>query len=208
MKLFYNPASPFVRKVLITAIECGLEDRVQKHPLALTPVNANDDLNTQNPLGKIPALVLDDGSTLYDSRVICEYLNSLAGGKGSATLFPEGEDRWKALRLSACGDGICDAAVTVRYETFVRPEQYRWGDWIEGQKNKFRRAVAVLENEVAGFENTLDIGTISIAVALDYIDFRYADEAWRDSAGALAEWHKRFVQRPSFQQTAPHDLKS
>ncbi len=202
MKLFFNPASPFVRKVLVVASETGLADRVISEPVALTPVKPNDGVIEQNPLGKIPALVLDDGSTLYDSRVICEYLNSL----GMTDLYGKGDSRWKALRLEATADGICDAAIIVRYETFVRPEPLRWVEWIDGQKNKFRRALGSLETEVSGFGSRFDIGTISVAIALDYVDFRYPEEAWRDHFPALALWHEDFTQRPSFKNTKPHDL--
>lgn len=204
MKLFFNPASPFVRKVLIVAAETGQANSITIEPVALTPVNPSDAVIGQNPLGKIPALVRDNGNTLYDSRVICDYLNSI----GDCDLYGQGDERWQSMRLEATADGICDAAVVVRYETFVRPEAMRWGDWIEGQKNKFRRALTSLEAEVAGFENRFDIGTIAIAVALDYLDFRYPDEAWRDHNPGLAEWHKQFVQRPSFDNTRPHDLQS
>lgn len=204
MKLFYNPASPFVRKVLIVASECGLADQIEKYVLGLTPVNSNDDLNTQNPLGKIPALVLEDGTTLCDSRVICEYLSS----QGNGHLYPADENRWQAQRLQAIGDGMCDAAVAVRYETFVRPAQHQWEDWVEGQKGKFRRALATLEIELPQFSDRFDIGTIAVAIALDYLDFRYSDEGWRDDYPNLAQWHQAFVKRPSFEQTVPHDLKT
>ncbi len=202
MKLFYNPASPFVRKVLVTAIECQLDNKISKQPLALTPVAPSDALNADNPLGKIPALVLDDGSTLMDSRVICEYLNDL----GRGNLFPADNTRWQTLRWQSIADGMCDAAVAVRYETFVRPQQHQWEQWINNQKDKYRRALAVLESEAAEFGNKVDIGTLSIAIALDYIDFRYADEAWRDVYPALSAWHQLFSSRDSLAQTMPKDL--
>lgn len=202
MKLFFNPASPFVRKVLIVAAENGLTDKIVTEPVGLTPVNPNDSVIEQNPLGKIPALVLDDGSTLYDSRVICEYLNAI----GNGDLYGQGDDRWQALRLEATADGICDAAILVRYETFVRPEALRWADWIDGQKNKFRRALGSLDTEATGFGKRFDIGTIALAVALDYLEFRYPEEAWRDHYPNLAAWHKDFVQRPSFEKSGPRDL--
>ena len=202
MKLLFNPASPFVRKVLIVAAENNLSDQVTTEPVALTPVNPNDGVIEQNPLGKIPALVLDDGSTLYDSRVICEYLDALGDGK----LYGEVDQKWQVRRLEAIADGICDAAILVRYETFVRPEALRWTDWIEGQKDKFRRALRSLETEVSGFGDRLDIGTISVAVALDYLDFRYPDEDWRAHNPQLAAWHHGFVQRPSLESTKPRDL--
>lgn len=204
MKLFYNPASPFVRKVLVTAIECGIDDQITTEALALTPVSPSESLNADNPLGKIPALVLDNGETLYDSRVICEYLNEI----GNGALFPTDDSRWGSLRWQAIADGMCDAAVTVRYETFVRPQDKQWDQWIENQKQKYRRALGSLEAEAASFGNTIDIGTLSIAIALDYLDFRYADEAWRDQHPALAAWHSTISTRPSLQQTLPADLTS
>lgn len=202
MKLYYNPASPFVRKVMVTAIECGLQDKIDTDALALTPVSPSDSLNAENPLGKIPAMVLDNGDTLFDSRVICEYLNDL----GNGTLFPEGEAKWQCLRRQAIADGICDAGVLVRYETFVRPEDRQWDHWIDNQKQKFRRALQLLESEVGTFAGEIDIGTLSIAIALDYIDFRYANEAWRDQYPALADWHAVISTRESLKQTMPADL--
>jgi len=202
MKLFFNPASPFARKVVVTAIECGLEDKVDTDALALTPVTPRDSLNACNPLGKIPALVLENGETLYDSRVICEYLNEL----GNGSLFPSGEARWTSLRRQAIADGICDAGVLVRYETFVRPEDKQFDDWIDNQKLKYRRALAALETEATSFGDTVDIGTLSIAIAIDYLDFRYADEAWRDKHPQLAAWHASMSTRPSLQNPRPADL--
>ncbi len=202
MKLFYNPASPFVRKVLVTAIECQLDNKISKQPLALTPVSPSDTLNADNPLGKIPALVLDDGSTLMDSRVICEYLND----QGRGSLFPADSTRWQTLRWQSIADGMCDAAVAVRYETFVRPQEHQWEQWINNQKDKYRRALVVLENEAAEIGNKIDIGTLSIAIALDYIDFRYADESWRDNFPALSAWHQTISSRDSLAQTIPKDL--
>ncbi len=202
MKLFYNPASPFVRKVMVTAIECGLDDKIMVEPLALTPVSPSESLNADNPLGKIPALVLDNGDTLFDSRVICEYLNAL----GNGTLFPTDHTRWDNLRRQAMADGISDAGVVVRYETFVRPQDKQWDQWIDNQKQKFRRALAAMESEAAYYKDTVDIGMLSIAIALDYLDFRYADEAWREQYPVLADWHTAISTRDSLQQTRPADL--
>lgn len=204
MKLFFNPASPYVRKVLVVASESGLRDQIDIAPLLLTPVNPASDLNSENPLGKIPALITDDGDALYDSRVICEYLDNL-GGRG---LFPAGgAARWTALRLQALSDGICDAAILARYEQFVRPQPKQWDDWVEAQKNKFRRAVASLETQAEQLGSHVDIGTLSVAIALAYLDFRYADDNWRASAPALAAWHEQFYSLPSLQATLPEDLK-
>ena len=200
MKLYYNPASPFVRKVLVVAAECGIADQIEKEEIALTPVSSHAPLNSENPLGKIPSLLLDNDDSLYDSRVICEYLDSLADGG----LFPaHGNARWTALRRQATADGFCDAAVLVRYEGFVRPPEKQWAEWIEAQLNKCRRAIDVLEKDCASFGDTVDIGTLSVAVALGYFDFRNADEAWRDRAPQLAKWYAGFSVRPSLAKTQP-----
>ncbi len=200
MKLYHNPASPFVRKVRVVAAECGIADQVQLEELALTPISTPDALQAGNPLGKIPALVLDSGQCLYDSRVICEYLDTEFDGG----LFPAtGVDRWNALRLQATADGFCDAAVLVRYEGFVRPEDKQWSDWIDAQLQKCRRALDVLEKESSSFGGSCHIGTLSVAIALGYFDFRNPDEQWRTRAPALAAWYEEFSKRPSLQQTQP-----
>ena len=204
MRLHYNVASPFVRKVMAVAIETGLDDRLEPAARMMTPVRPDADLIRDNPLGKIPCLVTDDGAVLYDSRVICEYLDSLHDGP---RMFPAaGPARWTALRRQAEGDGIMDAGVLARYETFVRPQEHRWGEWIEGQKQKFRRALDALEAEAEAFGDTVDIGTLTIGCALGYLDFRYADEGWRDSRPRLAAWLERFAARPSMARTAPVEI--
>lgn len=205
MKLHYNPASPYVRKVRVVAAETGLAGRIELVADKVTPVTINQGLNDDNPIGKIPALVLDDGTALFDSRVICEYLDSLHDGP---RLFPpEGPARWKALRLQALADGMLDAAVVNRYETFLRPEGLRWPAWIDGQKSKFRRGLDVLEKEAGSLGDEPDIGTLSVACALGYLDFRYADENWRASRPKLAAWFEKFGARDSLRETKPDDLR-
>ncbi len=200
MKLYYNPASPFVRKVLVVAAECGIADQIEKEEIALTPVNSHAPLNSENPLGKIPSLLLANNESLYDSRVICEYIDALADGG----LFPpNGSARWTALRRQATADGFCDAAVLVRYEGFVRPSEKQWPDWAEAQLKKCRRAIDVLEKDSASFGDTVDIGTLSVAVALGYFDFRNDEEAWRNNAPNLAKWYEGFALRPSLVKTQP-----
>lgn len=203
MRLFFNPASPYARKVMVVATECALDDRIECVEIGLSPIALNDELNVDNPLGKIPAMALDDGSVLYDSRVICEYLDAL----GDSNLFPvSGSERWLALRRQACADGMCDAALLARYEGFVRPAEKQWQEWSDGQRNKFRRALSSLEKEAGSFGDTCDIGTLSIAIALDYLDFRYQDEAWRSGCPVLEQWHARFSERKSLRSTLPHEL--
>lgn len=199
MKLIYNPASPYVRKVRVLAIEAGLMNRIELANVSITPVGPDEALCASNPIGKIPTLVLDDGGALYDSRVICEYLDGL---HDNPRLFPQhGDARWTALRRQALADGILDAAVGTRYETFLRPEALRWSEWIEGQMQKVRRSLDVLEDETLGDE--VDIGTISVACALGYLDFRYPQEGWRDSRSRLAAWYERFSARASMSETRP-----
>ena len=201
MKLYHSPASPFVRKALVAAHELGLADGIEIVPVAMTPVKSVPELNEENPLGKIPALVLDDGTALFDSPVICEYLDTLHGG---SRLFPaDGPGRWTALRRQALADGLLDAAILCRYETFLRPEERRWVDWIDGQRSKFRRALDSLEGEAESFGGTVDIGTISAGCAADYLDFRSLDEGWREGRPHLAAWLEGFAARPSMQATRP-----
>jgi glutathione S-transferase len=197
MKLYYSPTSPYVRKVLITAIELGLRERIEIVPVHVSPVEPSNALNQANPIGKIPALIADDGTELYDSAVICEYLDSLQG----ARLFPaSGSARWQVLRQHALADGIIDAAVLLRYETWLRPAELRWKEWADGQTSKIERGLDVLEGDVAGLAG-LTIGSISVACALGYLDLRFGHLEWRDRRPQLSSWLSEFAQRPSFETT-------
>jgi glutathione S-transferase len=200
MKLYYSPSSPYVRKVSIVALETGLDSRIERVPGNTTPVAPNEAVAKVNPLAKVPALVTDDGQVLFDSRVICEYLDSLHQG---AKFFPAGAARWPALRLQALADGLLDAALLVRYEGFLRPEDKRWQDWANGQMLKIRGALTEIEKLAPGFGDTVDIGTVSVACALGYLDFRYDDMNWRGSHPQTAAWAARFFARPSVKATVP-----
>lgn len=198
MKLRYSATSPYVRKVMMVAIECGLESAVEKQPTdAWSP---ETDLPKDNPLGKVPALVLADGTTLFDSPVICEYLDTLHDG---ARLFPAvGPDRWKALRLQALADGLNDAAVALRLES-VRPDGERSEKWMNRQRAAVLRSLDALEGEAGSLGETPTIGTIAVAAALGYIDFRFADLGWRETRPALARWFEPVSARDSYRRTAP-----
>jgi glutathione S-transferase len=202
MKLHTNPASPYGRKVKVFAHETGLFERLTIHNVQTSPVGADLGLVADNPLGKIPCLVLDDGGALYDSRVICEYLDTRHAGP---RLFPDiGAERWACLRLQASADGIMDAALLARYETFLRPEAFRWPAWLDGQLDKVRRALGRIEAvEAPGFGGRMDIGTIGVACALGYLDFRFPTLDWRGEHPALADWYAGFAARPSMLATAP-----
>jgi glutathione S-transferase len=188
---------------MVVAIEGGIESRIEsrieKIPTSVVPVTPNDPLKGENPLVKVPSLTTDDGLVLYDSPVICEYLDTL---HKAAKMFPAaGPARWTALRRQALGDGILDAAVLCRYETAVRPKELQWDAWIDGQMRKVRGGLDALESEqLAG---SFDIGAITIACALGYLDFRYPAENWRATHPRLAAWYADVAKRPSMQQTVP-----
>ena len=199
MKLVGSAPSPFVRKVLIVAFEIGVFDKIDRIFPKTTPTAPDNQLIRTNPLAKMPALIIQSGATLYDSRVICEYLDSLHQGN---RMFPEGlEDRWKALRLQALGDGLLDAAVSIRYETILRPQNKYWPSWVEGQLGKVRRALDAIEREVDTFDDVVDIGTIATACAAGYLDFRFPEEEWRTLRPSLSGWYDEFSNRKSMMAT-------
>jgi len=198
MKLRHSPTSPFVRKVQALAFETGLDKRIEM--VATSTTDPASGLSKENPLGKVPSFITDDGTALYDSPVICEYLDSLHGG---TKMFPAvGPQRWTALRRQALADGIMDAGVLGRGES-LRADGERSVSYLALQKQKMANAVDALEKEAASFGNGIDIGLIAIACALAYLDFRYAADAWRNGHPDLAKWYDAFAQRPSMQRTAP-----
>lgn len=201
MKLFYSSASPFARKVLVCARERGLAGRIEVVPASVAPNKPNLELARHNPLMKVPALQRDDGSALYDSAVICEYLDSL--GDAPPLFPPSGETRWRVLRLHALGDGILDAALLARYETLSRPEALRWPEWLDGQYAKIDHALNYLEGNPAEFAGGVDIGTITVGCALGYLDFRFPQMVWRSRHPHLAKLADKLAKRPSFAQTLP-----
>jgi glutathione S-transferase len=202
MILHSNPASPFGRKVKVLAHETGLFGRLEVRDVQTTAIGPDPGLVADNPLGKIPCLVLGDGMTLFDSRVICEYLDTLHAGP--RRMFPQGgEPRWAALRWQALADGIMDAALLARYETFLRPEPRRWPAWIDGQLDKVTRGLDRLELEADRLTDGIDIGAIAAGCALGYLDFRFPDLGWRGTRRRVAAWFERFAARPSMQATRP-----
>lgn len=191
-----SPASPFGRKVKLAALELGLMDRIEI--VAADTTDPNEALRQQNPLGKIPTLVLEDGTTLFDSRVIVDYLDHLAGGN---RLIPAGESRFGQLRLQALADGIADAALLKVYEGRFRPEAQRNADWVAHQDGKVTRGLAALEAAPPSFPDRPRIGEVALACALGYLDLRFAGE-WRSSHPALVAWLDDFAGRvPAFEAT-------
>jgi glutathione S-transferase len=201
MKLHYSPTSPYVRKVRIVLSETGLRDRVEIAPVASTPLAENPAITAANPLGRIPCLERTDGPSLYDSRVICRYLDSLHGGR---KLYPEGPAQWSCLTLEALADGVLDSAVSATYEARLRPEGARFQPWIDAQRGKIARALDALEREwIAHLKGPLDIGAIGVAVALGYVDLRLDVMGWRSTRPQLAAWHANVAQRDSYRDSAP-----
>jgi glutathione S-transferase len=189
------PASPFGRKVKIAAYELGLIDRIEI--TAADTTDPSEVLRSQNPLGKIPTLILEDGTTLFDSRVIVEYLDDLAGG---GQLVPRGPERFKQLRLQALADGIMDATLLQVYEIRFRPEDGRNAAWVANQASKVSRALAELEQAPPAFERPR-IGEIALACALGYLDLRQ-DGKWRAVHPQLVGWLDAFAAKvPSFETT-------
>ncbi len=201
MKLWYSPPSPFARKVRVAALELGLGERIELVLTPVKPTEPNPVLVAENPLVKLPALKAEDGTVLYDSRTICEYLDALAGG---GRLFPApGAARWDALRRQALGDGIMDAGILRRYELLLRPEALRWPDWLRGQQAKIDYALDAAEREAGRWGDAFDIGHVSMACALGWFDFRFPEFDWRAKHAALGAWSARVLQRASMAQTMP-----
>jgi glutathione S-transferase len=202
MKLHWSPRSPYVRKVMIAAHELGLADRLQTVRTVVGGTLPHLELMRDNPLGKIPTLVLADGTIIYDSPVICEYLDTLHAG---AKLFPDWPDRLTALRRLALGDGMLDIALAWLGERF-RPQETQSKPHMTLWQAKLRCCVEALEQEAdALVEGRFTIGHISIGIALAYLDFRFSDLNWRDGHPRLAAWHAMFDARASVQANPPVD---
>ncbi|MGV2895773.1 glutathione S-transferase family protein [Achromobacter sp. AGC78] len=202
MKLHWSPRSPFVRKVMIVLYETGIEGQVE---LVRTPVamdKPNLDLVADNPLIKLPTLVLDDGTALYDSRVICAYLNGLAGGR----LLPaDAAGRLVAERRQALGDGFLDALLLFRQER-NKPVEKQTVAWLDAFALKVRAVLAALEAEAPALAaSDFDLGVIAIGCALSYMDYRFPDIDWRAGPPRLAAWHQGFCARPSVARSQPDE---
>ncbi|WP_430913828.1 glutathione S-transferase [Methylobacterium sp. sgz302541] len=200
MKLFHSHFSPFVRKVMVCAHELGLAGEIALLSSAAHPVQRDGNILARHPLAQVPTLLLDDGTALADSRVICEYLDA----RGGHRLFPaDGVERWRALNEQSLADGLLDAALLIRYELTARPEAARSPAWIEGQTAKIESALGWFESAAPAFGGRVDIGTVATACALGYLDLRFGDLAWRAAHPALAAWEEGFSARPSMRETRP-----
>jgi glutathione S-transferase len=202
MKLHYAPQSPFARKVRAAAIELGLSDRIELEYTEVVPGQPNRIYGqSHNPLRKIPALVTDDGATIYDSTVICEYLDAVAGGN---IIVPrDGPRRWRVLTHHALAQALCESVILIRYETWLRPEQLRWSGWIDEHWDKIYSGLGWFEENDAELGEPINIAHLALGSLLGYIDFRWPDNEWRHRFTAVSRWFDQLERRPSFLQTKP-----
>ena len=200
MKLAYSPTSPYVRKVMVVLHETGQLDDVTLVETATTPMDPATQLVSQNPIGKVPTLERPDGPALFDSRVICAYLDDRA----QADLYRSGARHWEIRTLEAAADGILDAALLMVYESRMRPEGERSPAWIEAQWTKVARGIETINARwMSHLSGPLDMGQIAVGCALGYVDLRHDDRGWRQGNDALARWFESFDSRPSMQATVP-----
>ncbi|MDM0056455.1 glutathione S-transferase family protein [Variovorax fucosicus] len=200
MKLHWSPKSPYVRKVMVCAYELGLTPRLELVRSVAAMLKPNPAIMADNPLSKIPTLVREDGSTLFDSVVICEYLNDIAGGQ----LFPrEGAAKWQALRWHALGDGLLDALILWRNE---REREAPLQPLVDAFELKTRACLKLLDEEAQALgQAPLTIGSITMGCALGYLDYRFEAFGWREQAPRLAAWYATLQARPSFRNTEAID---
>lgn len=200
LTLYYSAASPYARKCLVLAHEAGIAGQVTLVLGSGTPVDPGTAPIAANPLGKIPTLLRPDGAALYDSRVICRYLDARA----EAGFYPEGARLWDALVLEATADGMLDAALAMVYEWRLRPEAAQSAEIVEGQWQKIARSLDVIEARwMAYLAGPLCIGQIALGCAFGYLDLRHGARDWRAGRSELARWEERFAARPSMQATRP-----
>jgi glutathione S-transferase len=202
MRLHTTITSPYSRKVWVAAHEVGLAGRIER--IATNP-HHDEYLRDDNPLCRVPTLLLADGEALFDSPVICEYLDSLHDGP--KLIPPTGPARWQTLRLQAIGDGILDANVSRRNET-IRPVEEQSSDWIERQCKAVAAACLWLERRIDLLNSTpVTIGHIAVACALGYFAVRFPSDTWDRDCPRLADWHLRFEERPAMRVTRYENLK-
>ncbi len=200
MKLYHSTTSPYVRKVMVLLHETDQLNDVELETVAGTPIAPADQLLGKTPLTKVPALERPDGPTLFDSRVICAFLDDRA----QSGFYSSGAGRWDILTLEALAGGILDAALLMTYEARLRPEDKQWLDWADSQWVKIDRACSVLDQRwMANLSGPLDMGQVAVGCALGYLDLRHDAREWRRGNDALAAWYAEFSARPSMIATQP-----
>ena len=201
MKLVYSPPSPFVRKVTTLIHHAGLNDRIELINVKTTALSVAEEARAANPLGKIPVMILEDGNAIFDSRVITRYLDEIAG----SNLYPQ-EKIYDTLSLEALADGIMESAVSITYESKLRPENEKSPSWMEAQWSKVLHAVKALDNgEFKAMDGEINMGQIALACALGYLDFRHDARQWRIGHSNLASWSDKMMKLAALIKTIPTD---
>jgi len=210
MKLFFAPPSPFARKVRVLVRELNLTGKVTELAVHTTPIAPDPEVTAANPLSKIPTLVLNDGQVLFDSRVISEYLMSVAAIRGACATLETGweqrvdeRERWGVLQRQALADGILDAGLTHRYEMVLRPKELHWPEWMDAQVAKIERGLQQMEKNVPTLGDQLKVDAIAFACTLGWLEFRMPDIKWRETCPSLAMFFDAASSRPSMAATRP-----
>jgi glutathione S-transferase len=200
IRLFFSPASPYVRKVMVAAAERGVA--IEKLASAAWPTKRDPEIVRHNSTGKVPCALIDGDQPVFDSRVICAYVDSI--GRAGRTLYPQGSDRFEVLTLEALADSILDACLLARYEVALRPEDKRWDEWLSGQMEKIESGLDDLEGRwFEAISRDFHAGSIGAACVLGYLDFRFPDKDWRSSRPRLAGWFEEVSARPSMVESFP-----
>ena len=201
MKLVYSPPSPFVRKITTLIHHVNLNDRIELINVKTTALSVAEEARSANPLGKIPVMILEDGKAIFDSRVITRFLDELAG----SNLYPQ-EKIYDILTLEALADGIMESAVSITYESKLRPENEQSPSWMEAQWSKVLHAVKALDNgEFNAMDGEMNMGQIAVACSLGYLDFRHDARQWRNGYSNLASWNDKMMKLPALIKTIPTD---
>jgi glutathione S-transferase len=207
MKLFWTRASPFTRKVVVTARELGLWDRIEIAPTVwpldwgYATVAFTGGLAEANPIARIPTLITDDGATIGDSTLICQHLNEIATGK---SLVPDGASRWRMWSLYAIADGLLEAQIAMRAE-MLRPEGSRSDGFLDKQRDRIVRCFDHIEARAEELEGRLDLAQITVGIACGYQDWREWLDEFRPGRDRLARWYAAFSDRPSMRETEPKE---
>lgn len=203
LKMYHSAASPFVRKVLVCAHEKGVVDGIENLPSKAWPVKRDPEIVRDNPSGQVPSAIMEDGSPLFDSRVICAFVDTMSDE--NPLLPADTKARFAAMTLEALGDTLLGAALLCRYESVLRPSKFYWDLWHDSQMEKIDSALDDLEGRwMETLNGPVSIGTITIGCALGYLDFRFPDKDWRTGRPKLTAWYDNFVKRPSMAVTMPH----
>ena len=201
MKLVYSPPSPFVRKVTTLIHHADLNDRIELINVKTTALSVAEEARAANPLGKIPVMILEDEKAIFDSRVITRYLDEIAG----SNLYSQ-ENIYDILTLEALADGIMESAVSITYESKLRPENEQSPSWMEAQWSKVLHAIKALDNgEFKEMNGEMNMGQIAVACALGYLDFRHDARQWRSGHSNLASWNDKMMKLPALIKTIPTD---